>query len=145
VLSFRSAAACGRLSVLIGCVIWIYRRREEKLRIETRLGALDQRYIMRVLWPDGREEIETFSDNAVFCLRLMEFDSKLCGQNWISPAGPILTDDAELKHSLPDIVERRSGQSDRRRLTRRDRRLRDAGAAERGRPSRPGTPNDDDS
>ena len=123
-------------------MLWIYRRRTEDLRVETR--ALDQQYIMRVFWPDGREQLETFSTDAAFCFSLIEFDSHLCEQNWISPANPILTDDTELKLVLRGVVERRSAQSDRRRLTRRDRRMGGAGAAKRSQRSRSGAPNDDD-
>ena len=77
--------------ILVGCMLWICRRRTEDLRVETR--ALDQQYIMRVFWPDRREQLETFSTDAAFCLRLIEFDSQLCEQNWINPAGPFLTDE----------------------------------------------------
>jgi hypothetical protein len=70
-------------------MLWIYRRDNQELRVQTRLGTRNSQYAIRVLWPDGREQFETFSSDAPFRLRLTEFESQRREQNWIGPAPPI--------------------------------------------------------
>jgi hypothetical protein len=102
-------------------MLWIYRRNDQELRVEAQVVAGDGQYVIRVVRPDGREQFETFSGDGALRLRLAELESRLREQNWIDSTGPIPTDDAQLKPSQPPVPERRA-QTDRRRVTRRDRR-----------------------
>jgi hypothetical protein len=109
-------------------MVWIYRRIDQELRVEAQVVGGDGHYVIRVVRPDGGEQFEAFSGDGALRLRLAELESQLREQNWIDSAGPILTDDAKLKPPEPGMPERRA-QTDRRRVTRRDRRSRDLGTA----------------
>ena len=108
-------------------MFWIYRRDGQELHINTTLDRSGQ-YVLHILWPSGREQREVFSAAERFCQRLFDVDSQLTGQNWLAPAGPILTDEAELRFLTHKRVDRRGPVKDRRRLTRRDRRAVDSAA-----------------
>jgi hypothetical protein len=45
--------------------------------------------LMRILWPDGREAVETFATEGLFRRRLLKLELELREQNWMRPAGPI--------------------------------------------------------
>jgi hypothetical protein len=109
-------------------MIWIYRRNGQQLRVEAQVVGGDGHYVIRVVRPDGREELETLSGDGALRLRLAALESQLREQNWIDTSGPIPVDDTGLKSSPPPMAERRA-QTDRRRVTRRDRRSRDLATA----------------
>jgi hypothetical protein len=102
-------------------MLWIYHRDGQELRVEVLAERVDGRYALRVCWPDGREQFETFASEGPFRRRLLEFESFLCVERW-ARAG-------DRSSALP---ERRGGVPDRRRITRRDRRAGNsaAGASE---------------
>ena len=102
-------------------MLWIYRRDDQELRIEARLCAIDRQYVVRVLWPDGREQFESFSEGWALHLRLNEFESQLSEEHWIGPPTSLLNDRPASHLSEASLPERRI-QGERRRLTRRDRR-----------------------
>ena len=87
-------------------MFWIYRRDGPELHINTTLDRSGQ-YVLHILWSSGREQREVFSAAKRFCQRLLDVDSRLTGQNWLAPAGPILTDEAELRFLTHKRVDRR--------------------------------------
>lgn len=124
-------------------MLWIYRRDNEKVRVETRLDTLNRKHVIRIVWPDGRDEAETFSDHLTFRRRLAEFQSQLREQNWIGLAGPSLSGDREQAPPQPGFHERREA-TDRRRFTRQDRRQAPDPAANVDRLSPPDVPSDEE-
>jgi hypothetical protein len=101
-------------------MLWIFARGVQQLHVETRLDGTECHFVMRILWPDGREQVEAFSAEGPFHRRLVELELELREQNWMRPAGPILDTPVEMK-LLASPAERR-GATDRRRLTRQERR-----------------------
>lgn len=102
---------------------WIYRRNDQELRVEAQVGADDGHYVIRVVRPDGQERFEAFSEEGALRLRLTALESHLLEQQWIGSTGPIPPTDDGLRRSEPALPERRA-LTDRRRLTRHDRRSR---------------------
>jgi hypothetical protein len=114
-------------------MLWIFERDVQQLHLETRLDAAECRFVTRILWPDGREQVETFSTEGLFRRRLLELELELREQNWVGPAGLVLDAEVE-KKALASSLERR-GRADRRRLTRQDRRSGNSKTAKPGEPS----------
>ena len=102
-------------------MLWIYRRNDQELRVEAQGVAGDGHYVIRVVRPDGCEQLETISGDGALRVRLTELESQLLEQKWIVSEGLIPADDADLKPAMPE----RRARADRRRFTRRDRRSRD--------------------
>jgi hypothetical protein len=107
-------------------MLWIYRRNDQELRVEAQGIAGDGHYVIRVVHPDGCEQLETLSGDVALRVRLTELESQLLEQKWIGWEGLDPTDGADLKPAEPAMPERRALR-DRRRFTRRDRRSRDLG------------------
>jgi hypothetical protein len=42
----------------------ILERDVQQLHVETRLDGTESPFVMRIVWPDGREQVETFSTDA---------------------------------------------------------------------------------
>jgi hypothetical protein len=101
-------------------MLWIFERDVQQLHVETRLHDTEGQFVMRILWPDGREQVETFSTEGLFRRRLLKLELELRAQNWMPPGGPVL--DAAVEQTLLTPVPERRGLPDRRRLTRQDRR-----------------------
>ncbi len=97
----------------------LYRRDGQEVRVESHV--LDGDYVIRVRWPDGREQSETFSRDSAFRRRLNAVESELREQKWVGPVEPTANDDARRAPLELRCHDRRSGK-DRRRFTRRDRR-----------------------
>ena len=115
-------------------MLWIFERDVQQLHVETRLDDTEGQFLMRILWPDGREEVETFSTEGLFRRHLLTLELELREQNWMRPAGPILN--AAVEQQVLTCAPERRGPLDRRRLTRQDRR---SGKSKTAKPRAPST------
>jgi hypothetical protein len=102
----------------------IYRRDGQEVVVEIAPDQRDGDYRLRILWPDGREVFETFSNERITCRRLDTLESQLLPLHWVQEAEPRATSPSDTDLRSDDACERRAGISDRRRVTRRDRRSR---------------------
>jgi hypothetical protein len=73
--------------VRVAVMLWIFARDVQQLHVETRLDRTEGRFVTRILWPDGREQVETFSTEALFRRRLLKLELELREENWMGAAG----------------------------------------------------------
>ena len=63
-------------------MLWFYERDQHSLTLETRYDADAAQSVVSVRWPDGREQIERFSDLETFRDWLTSFDRALEAEYW---------------------------------------------------------------
>lgn len=63
-------------------MVWFYTRADERLRIETRLHAVTNEYVLQVEWPGRPLLIERFLDAAAFDVRLRAIERELHTDSW---------------------------------------------------------------
>jgi hypothetical protein len=73
-------------------MLWIYERSNETLRIETRFDNATAEYVLVIHWPDGREQVERFSNGENFQLRLDGLEQQLGTDEWQSRGVTLLRD-----------------------------------------------------
>ena len=79
-------ASWRRKDGLEGLVFWWFQRCGEYLRYETRetqTGAFE----LRVISPDGTEQVETFTDSSDLTRRQLAFERDLASDGWTGPHG----------------------------------------------------------
>lgn len=69
-------------------MIWFWSREKEKMRLETRYDNDTSEYVMVVERPDGKREIERFSDIGVFRTRLIALEQRLEADRWTQSGRP---------------------------------------------------------
>lgn len=105
-------------------MVRIYQRDGQQLVVELRAGERDAEYCLRIVSPDGGERVETFSTEQMMRRRLETLDSELLVLDWDRGTGTEATIAGDTETCAEEGSERRAGLSDRRRVTRRDRRTR---------------------
>jgi hypothetical protein len=90
--------------------------------VELRVDPREADYRLRVVWPDRREVCETFTSEQVMQKWLDTFHSQLLLLEWELRTAPAVTTGGTPTVDAKQPPERRAGRSDRRRITRQDRR-----------------------
>jgi hypothetical protein len=67
-------------------VFWWFEREEEFLRFE--VLDLGDRWELRVLYPDGTEQLEHFTNATALATRQHELHRQCASQGWVGPHGP---------------------------------------------------------
>jgi hypothetical protein len=67
-------------------VFWWFERSGQFLRYETR-DAPGGGYELRVVKPDGSEEVENFTDSSALTRRQRDFERSLADEGWTGPHG----------------------------------------------------------
>ena len=67
-------------------MFWWFERRGEFLRYEAR-DVQSGGYELRVISPDGTENIESFADSAELTKRQLAFERELATKGWTGPHG----------------------------------------------------------
>jgi hypothetical protein len=100
---------------------WAFNRGGVTVHVEAWRVVATRQYSLRIVWPAGPEEVETFGDEMLFRQRLLALEIRLAQENW-SGSASMMSDivDRGLNGNRP--LERRGGAAERRRMTRRDRR-----------------------
>jgi hypothetical protein len=63
-------------------MLWFYARDHQSLTLETRHDDAAARFVVRVRWPDGREQVEHFSDLDTFRTWLTAFERAVEADCW---------------------------------------------------------------
>jgi hypothetical protein len=70
-------------------VLWFYSRQEEALRVETRYDNNALEFVLVVHWPDGRQQEERFTNGSSFRERLVELETRLAAEQWVTGGPPV--------------------------------------------------------
>lgn len=73
-------------------MLWWFGRNEESLRLETRYDNETAEFVAIVRHPDGREQVERFTEADDFRSWLVAFERDLESQSWTGRAPLILSD-----------------------------------------------------
>jgi hypothetical protein len=71
-------------------MIWFFSRDDEGLRIETRYDNEAEDYVVVVHWPDGRSQTERFRVESQFRTRVLELQTYIDDEGWVSARSPEL-------------------------------------------------------
>ena len=72
-------------------MLWFYEREgDESLRVETRYDNDTNEFVVRVQWPNGREQVERFSEFAKFQAWLTAFDNRIEAEQWKARSSTLL-------------------------------------------------------
>jgi hypothetical protein len=74
-------------------MIWIFKRGDQSLRLETRYDNETTEYVLIVHHPDGSHQTERFNDSVAFQTRLDTLDRQLGSENWHYVGAPVLLGD----------------------------------------------------
>jgi hypothetical protein len=77
-------------------MLWFYERRTEAIRLEASYDNACGQFVATLVWPDGREQVERFSELSDFRRWLAQMDQALLGERW-TPSSPIV-----LPYGWPD-------------------------------------------
>ena len=67
-------------------MIWFFERDRSRLQYEIRRQSDGDDYELVITWPDGRQEIESFSECGSLAARSVHLQSHLAEEGWASPA-----------------------------------------------------------
>jgi hypothetical protein len=67
-------------------VFWWFERGGQYLRYETREAPVG-RYELRVIRPDGSEQVENFDQSSDLTKRQLDFERDLAAEGWTGPHG----------------------------------------------------------
>jgi hypothetical protein len=68
-------------------MLWFFERHESRLRYEIRRQSDGEHYELVITHPDGREEIEVYTDAGAVVERSQLLESALTAEGWQSPGG----------------------------------------------------------
>jgi hypothetical protein len=74
-------------------MLWFFERDEQSIRLETRYDNDTSEYVLALIWPDGREQIERFTDSEQYRLRLVAVEGSLEGERWVRRGPPVVLPD----------------------------------------------------
>jgi hypothetical protein len=77
-------------------MLWFFERQEQSLRLETRYDNDTAEFVATVRWPDGREQVERFTEFEKFRKWLVAIDHALEAERW-KPNSPVI-----LPYGWPD-------------------------------------------
>jgi len=69
-------------------MIWFWSRAKEKLQLETRFDNDTREYVLRIRYPDNRQDFERFPDVASFQKRLTSLERQLEADQWVQSGAP---------------------------------------------------------
>jgi hypothetical protein len=69
----------------IGCMIWFFERQRDRLHYEIRRQPDGPDYELVVTHPDGRQEVERFSDSGALLDRSSVLQHTLTAEGWEPP------------------------------------------------------------
>ena len=75
------------------CMIWMFERGQEALRLETRFDNVRCEYVLVVVWSDQRVETERFRDPALFDRRVRALEQQLASEQWTYVGPPTILPD----------------------------------------------------
>lgn len=81
-------------------MLWLFERDGESLKIEIQYDNDTSEYAVTVRYPDGREQIEQFTEGDEFGLWLQTFERNLERQHWTRHDGPVIMPYAWLNKRL---------------------------------------------
>jgi hypothetical protein len=71
-------------------MVWFYERSGRFIRCESRQAEKGAGYELVVMYPDGREDIETFEDPVELNRRQLQLEHELSAGGWFGPHGRIV-------------------------------------------------------
>jgi hypothetical protein len=71
-------------------MLWLFERDDDSVQLETRYDNETSEYIAEVTYPDGRREIERFSDRERFRQWLEGWETALEAEHWTRRGAPII-------------------------------------------------------
>jgi hypothetical protein len=74
-------------------MVWLWARGQESLQLETRYDTDSAEFVMTLMWPDNRVQVERFTDLAAFRARLVEMEQKLKAERWKNAGPPVILAD----------------------------------------------------
>ena len=67
------------------CMIWFYEREQSRLHYEIRRHSDGDDYELVITWPDGRQEIEQYSECGTLIERSSVLQTRLAEEGWAPP------------------------------------------------------------
>jgi hypothetical protein len=67
-------------------MIWFFERERSRLQYEIRRQSDGDDYELLITWPDGREQIESYSECGSLAVRSAHLENHLADEGWASPA-----------------------------------------------------------
>ena len=67
-------------------MIWFFERERSRLQYEIRRQSDGDDYELVITWPDGRQEIESYSERGTLAARSVHLESHLAEAGWVPPA-----------------------------------------------------------
>jgi hypothetical protein len=67
-------------------MIWFFERERSRLQYEIRRQSDGDDYELLIVWPDGREQIESYSECGSLAERSAHLENQLADEGWASPA-----------------------------------------------------------
>jgi hypothetical protein len=71
-------------------MLWFFERDDQSLRLQTRYDNESAEIVVTVHWPDGREQVERFTEPAACRTWLLTLERTLEEQQWIRNGPPIV-------------------------------------------------------
>jgi hypothetical protein len=74
-------------------MIWLYQRRDQQMRLETRYDNVTEEFVLVRHQPDGTESTERFQTQDAFRVRLKELCAALEAEDWTHNGPPVFMSD----------------------------------------------------
>jgi len=72
-------------------MVWFFERDDQCVEVETRFDNDTLEFVLKVRWPDGREDAEQrYQDSAGFRRRLVALEQELHATRWRNTGSPLL-------------------------------------------------------
>jgi hypothetical protein len=66
-------------------MVWFFERQQSRLHYEIRRQSDSDAYELVINWPDGRQEVERYSECGTLIQRSSVLQSRLAEQGWVPP------------------------------------------------------------
>jgi hypothetical protein len=70
-------------------MFWFFERSHQFVRVEMGYNDDEQAFVVGVLWPDGREEAERFTEPELWRERLIRLENALAAEDWMPSFSPV--------------------------------------------------------
>lgn len=74
-------------------MVWFWTRDNQDLKFETRYDNDTSEFVVALVWPDGRQDIERFTQIEAFRQRLVALEHRLEEDRWKNVGPPIFVPD----------------------------------------------------
>lgn len=66
-------------------MVWFFERQQSRLQYEIRRQSDGDEYELVITWPDGRQQVERYSECGTLVARSTVLESHLAEQGWVPP------------------------------------------------------------